>query len=79
MIEVRVDRGRCQGAAECVVVAPASFRLNHRMRAVAIEPPGDPEEVLLEAACACPNGAVRLFRDGVEIDALAASERRANG
>jgi ferredoxin len=74
VLEVTIDRGRCQGAAECVHVAPDSFRLDRTARAVVVEPPGDAEEILLEAACACPNSAVVVSRDGVEIDAWATSE-----
>jgi ferredoxin len=74
VLVVSVDRDRCQGAAECVFVAPASFRLDDTVRSVAVEPPGDADDVLIEAACSCPNSAIRVFRDGQEIDAFAASE-----
>ena len=71
MLEVTVDRRRCQGAGECVHMAPASFRIDDTVTAVVIEPPGDAEADIVEAACSCPNSAIRLFRDGVEIDVFA--------
>jgi ferredoxin len=73
-----VDRGRCQGARECVHIAPASIRIDHTVTAAPIEPAGDPEPALLEAARSCPNSAIRVFRDGSEIDAFA-SERSNHG
>jgi ferredoxin len=71
VLEVMVDRRRCQGAGECVHLAPASFRIDENVTAVAIQPPGDDEAALVEAACSCPNSAIRVFRDGVEIDVYA--------
>jgi len=43
VLELNVDRGRCQGARECVQIAPASVRIDATMTAVPIAPAGDPE------------------------------------
>ena len=67
MLEVRVDRGRCQGAGECVWHAPNSFTIDETIRSVPASPPGDDEETLLAAARGCPNMAITVFRDGVMI------------
>jgi len=69
VLELTVDRGRCQGAGECVHIAPASLRIDVTVTAAPIEPPGDSESALLEAARSCPNNAIRVFRDGIELDA----------
>jgi ferredoxin len=74
VLEVIVDRGRCQGAQECVQIAPASLRIDDTVTAVPIEPAGDPEPALLEAARSCPNSAIRVLRDGTEVDAWASKE-----
>ena len=71
MLELSIDRGRCQGAGECVHIAPASVRIDLTVTAAPIEPPGDPESALLEAARSCPNSAIHVFRDGIELDAWA--------
>jgi ferredoxin len=71
VLEVIIDRGCCQGARECVRTAPASLRMDERLIATPIEPAGDPEPVLLDAARSCPNSAIRVFRDGIELDAFA--------
>ena len=68
MLKVTVDVGLCQGARECVRSAPASFRTTEAVTAVPIEPVGDYEAALLDAARSCPNNAIRLFRDGIETD-----------
>jgi ferredoxin len=68
VLQVIVDERRCQGAAGCVHYAPATFHLDDTFRAVAVSPVGDAEEAVLEAACSCPNGAIRVLRDGVELD-----------
>jgi ferredoxin len=71
VLEVIVDRGRCQGARECVRIAPASLRIDDTVTAAPIQPAGDPQEALLEAARSCPNNAIRVVRDGIELDAFA--------
>lgn len=78
MLQVIVDRSRCQAAGECMHLAPATFHMDPAVVAAVFEPPGDPDDVVLEAAASCPNSAIRVFRDGVEIDAVAASERTSN-
>jgi ferredoxin len=71
VLELTVDRGRCQGARECVHAAPESVRIDDTVTAVPIQPAGDPDRALLEAARSCPNSAIRIFRDGIEIDVFA--------
>jgi ferredoxin len=73
-----VDRSRCQAAGECMHLAPATFHMDPAIVAAVFEPPGDPDEVVLEAAGSCPNGAIRVYRDGVELDPFAAPERTGN-
>jgi ferredoxin len=68
MLRATVDRARCQGAGECIHIAPQSFRMDETVSAVAIDPFGDDESALMEAAQSCPNGAIQLTRDGLEID-----------
>ena len=62
MLQVVIDRGLCQGAGECVHIAPATFHLDDTVTAVAADPAGDIEELILEAAESCPNGAISIVR-----------------
>lgn len=63
-LEIRIDRDACTGTRACTLRAPRSFALDARLKAVAVEPPGDPEESILAAARSCPNFAIELSRDG---------------
>ena len=67
MLEVIVDHGMCMSAGECVFNAPATFAFGADNRAVVIDPSGDGEEAILEAAAACPNFAITVRRDGITI------------
>jgi ferredoxin len=71
VLELTIDRGQCQGARECVRAAPASVRIDDTVTAVPIRPAGDSDSALLEAARSCPNSAIRIFRDGTEVDVFA--------
>jgi ferredoxin len=66
-LEVFVDRDACTGARACVLRAPHTFALDGSGKAVAAEPPGDPEEAILAAARSCPNFAIELRRDGTPV------------
>jgi ferredoxin len=52
-LRVRVDHQRCVGNAMCEALAPAVFRLNANRQSEAINPAGDTEEKILEAAENC--------------------------
>ena len=63
-LEIRVNRVACCGACECLRRAPRSFSLDAQRKAVAAEKPLDPSETIVEAARACPNFAVQVWRGG---------------
>ena len=63
-LAVHIDREACTGARACALRAPHTFRLDAERKAVASDPPGDPEAHVLAAARACPNFAIELSRDG---------------
>ena len=55
--EIRVDELACAGHGDCAVVAPQVFRVED-----VAEVMGDgPDDVVLEAAKACPSAAISLF------------------
>lgn len=55
---VHVERELCIGAAECVKIAPAVFRLDDDDLAVVIDQHAGTETELEEAERRCPAGAV---------------------
>jgi ferredoxin len=57
-LRVRVDHLLCVGNAMCETFAPNVFRLNDDRQSEAVDPGGDPEEKILEAAENCPMSAI---------------------
>jgi ferredoxin len=62
-LNVRIDRILCCGSAECVQIAPGVFQLDSKQKSVVIDADGAPVEKLLEAAEACPCGAIIVEDD----------------
>jgi len=57
-LRVWVDHTACVGNAMCETIAARSFRLNADRQSEAIDPPGDSEAAILEAAENCPVSAI---------------------
>lgn len=55
-----VDRDLCIGAGTCVVVAPKTFDLDDELKAFVINPKGNDEDTIIEAAKVCPVFAIIL-------------------
>ena len=55
---LRVDHNICVGNAMCESIAPQVFVLNEHRQSEAINPTGDTEEKILEAAENCPVSAI---------------------
>ncbi len=62
-MQVRIRPGVCCGNAECVEIAPAVFALDSKNKAVVLDPEAASLEVLVEAAEACPSGAIVIEDD----------------
>nr|MDT0667656.1 ferredoxin [Micromonospora sp. DSM 115978] len=60
---VVLDRERCIGSGMCVAYAPGAFTHDEQAKAMVIDPPGDPIDVISTAVEACPTGALRLVTD----------------
>jgi len=59
----RILRDHCCGHAECVEIAPDVFALDSRQKAVVLDADAAPRELLIEAARACPCGAIVVEDD----------------
>jgi ferredoxin len=68
-LEVWIDRDECVSAGRCVATAPGFFRFDDDELAE-VDPHGDrpDDEALLRIARACPNGAIHVARNGVELE-----------
>ena len=57
-LKVWVDPHACVGNAMCELIAPRVFRLNENRQSEAVDPAGDSEAKILEAAENCPVSAI---------------------
>lgn len=71
-IRVRLDRARCIGAESCIQIAPTAFRWkpDELGKVELLDPSSVEEDLLREAAVACPTLAIEL----VEVDESGRSE-----
>ncbi|MFG2314605.1 ferredoxin [Streptomyces tendae] len=64
-VKVSAARGRCAGAGQCVLAAPAVFDQDEQEGLVLVldeEPPATQWDAVREAVWACPSGALTLRR-----------------
>lgn len=57
---IRVDPARCHGAGACVRRAPGTFSLGPDRRSRVAVRPGDDDDVIRDAAHACPYFAIEV-------------------
>jgi ferredoxin len=62
-MQVRIRHGACSGNGECVEIAPAVFALDSKNKVVVLDPEAASRELLVEAAEACPCGAIVVEDD----------------
>jgi ferredoxin len=62
-MQVRIRHGACSGNAECVEIAPAVFALDSKNKVVVLDSEAASLELLVEAAEACPCGAIVVEDD----------------
>lgn len=63
-----VDREKCISAGSCVAVAPEVFELDGEGKAVVKNATGDSDEMIIDAAKACPTLAITIIgEDGKQI------------
>jgi ferredoxin len=59
-LKVSVDHNRCVGNGTCLTLAPHVFAHNQDRQSIVIDPAGDPEAQVLEAAENCPVSAITV-------------------
>ena len=62
MPRIKVDPLRCDGAGRCRSQAPHTFKVING-RAKVIDPTGDPQSAIVQAARLCPTKAIAIFDD----------------
>lgn len=69
LYEVFVDSGECISSGKCVAAAPGFFVFDaDELSSIDPSGPRPPDDVLLRIARDCPGGAIRLRRDGVDVE-----------
>ena len=63
-LEITIDRDRCIGSGNCGFWAPSTFDLDDEGFAVVLDPAGDDEQRILNAAGGCPTRAIGVVRGG---------------
>ena len=58
---ITIDRSLCTGYGECVGLAPVVFQIGADHISVVVDPYGDDDEAILDAARACPVDAITLI------------------
>ena len=58
---IKINRSLCTGYAKCVGLAPEVFQLGTDNVSVVVDPEGGDDEMVLDAARACPVDAITLI------------------
>ena len=59
-MEIQIDVDRCMGSGNCAFWAPATFDINDENLAFVVDPEGDSEDKIRNAAEGCPTQAITL-------------------
>ena len=59
-LSIRIDRERCMGSGNCAFHAPNTFDLDDEMKAIVVDPAGDPDDKIRLAVDGCPTLALSL-------------------
>jgi ferredoxin len=62
-LKVWVDHTLCVGNGTCLRIAPRVFAHNAARQSEVIDPAGDTDAAILDAAANCPVGAIRIEID----------------
>jgi ferredoxin len=59
-LSISVDRERCMGSGNCAFHAPQTFDLDDEMKAIVVDPAGDPDGKIRLAVDGCPTLALSI-------------------
>ena len=62
-LKIKIDRETCIGASACIAEAGKTFALDKEGKATVIDPNGDDDGAIREAAEACPTQAIELIEE----------------
>ncbi len=59
-LRIAVDHDKCVGSTLCTLIAPAVFALDEKGQSIVVDPTGDTEEQVVDAAEQCPMSAITV-------------------
>ena len=59
-LHIEVDQDRCVSNAMCLTLAPGVFAHNERRQSEVVDPGGDSDDAVVEAAMSCPTAAITV-------------------
>jgi len=62
-MKIKLLRDKCITAGTCVAIAPDTFKLDDEGKVELINPDGDDEQTIIDAAKSCPTQAIEIFDD----------------
>jgi len=65
-VRIEITKRKCQAFGNCLAKAPAVFRLGEDRKVEVIDPAGDSDESIVQAAKSCPYRVITVFDPGGE-------------
>ena len=59
-LRISVDHDKCVGSTMCVLTSPSVFALDGKGQSIVVDPAGDMEERVVDAAEQCPMSAITV-------------------
>ncbi len=59
-LRITVDHDKCVGSTMCVLTSPSVFALDEKGQSIVVDPAGDTEERVVDAAEQCPMSAITV-------------------
>jgi ferredoxin len=60
VLKIKIDQEVCIGASACIAAAGKTFALDAKGKSTVIDPKGDEEDAIRQAADACPTQAITI-------------------
>jgi len=66
--KIKIDKDKCIGCGTCSAIAPKTFKLDTNNKAKVVDPEGDDDKTILQAAQSCAVLAIELKdKDGKKV------------
>jgi len=62
-MKIEIDSDNCISCGSCEAIAQNTFKMNANGKSEVVNPAGDPDQVILEAAKSCPVSVIAVWDD----------------